>query len=600
MRKSLVLWTFVALSLIYATKGLKAEEESIKWEKWSDEIFKRAKAENKLVLMDLEAVWCHWCHVQAETTYKDADVVALLNKKYICVRVDQDSRPDLSNRYEDYGWPATVIFDADGKELVKRRGFIKPKKMAALLQACIDDPTPGPSVEPEEKLVFENVTALTEDLRKRLLKSYVDEYDTKNKGWGFSHKYLDWDSVEYSLKHAAEGDARAEAMAKETLQAEIGLLDPVWGGVYQYSTDNDWEHPHFEKIMQHQCENLRIYSLAYAQWRDETYLKVTQAIRKYLKTFLRSPDGAFYVSQDADLVPGEHSGEYFKLDDAGRRKLGIPRVDTHIYSRENGRAIVALATLYSASGEQAVLDEALTAAKWTMKNRNLPDGGFRHDEKDVAGPFLNDSLAMGRAFLALYAASGTRQWLTEAETTAGYIEKNFKINDAGYATALNPASAPNLPSQKPQRDETVGVVRFANLLFHYTGKAQYRQMAEHAFKFLTAPPIAERLPAASVLLAEDELTQPPPHVTVVGAKSDARAQALYKAAIASSPSYLRVEWYDAVEDPLPNQEGVEYPALPEPAAYICTKGACSAPISKPEDVKAKVLGKAKTGFGLKP
>src|SRR5579862_8649559 len=91
-----------------------AEDEGIKWEKWSDDIFERAQRENRLVILDLEAVWCHWCHVMAEITYKDPAVIRLFKEKYIAVRVDQDSRPDLSNRYEEYGWPATIVFDSKG------------------------------------------------------------------------------------------------------------------------------------------------------------------------------------------------------------------------------------------------------------------------------------------------------------------------------------------------------------------------------------------------------------------------------------------------------------------------------------------------------
>ena len=75
--------------------------------------------------------------------HADPQVAALIRDKYIAVHVDQDARPDLANRYEDYGWPATIIFHMDGSELVKRRGYIPPKPMASLLQAVIDDPTPG-------------------------------------------------------------------------------------------------------------------------------------------------------------------------------------------------------------------------------------------------------------------------------------------------------------------------------------------------------------------------------------------------------------------------------------------------------------------------
>ena len=119
---------------------------SIVWDKWSDDVFDRAKQQHKFVLLNLGAVWCHWCHVMDETTYQDPDVIRLINKRFLPVYVDQESRPDLASLYEDYGWPATIVFDSDHKEIVKRQGYLPPKMMASMLQAIIDDPTPGPSV----------------------------------------------------------------------------------------------------------------------------------------------------------------------------------------------------------------------------------------------------------------------------------------------------------------------------------------------------------------------------------------------------------------------------------------------------------------------
>src|SRR5712691_1376042 len=124
---------------------------AIAWQPWSDAAFEQARREKKFILLDLEAVWCH---VMDETTYKTPEVIALIQSKYIPVRVDQDSRPDLSNRYEDYGWPATVVFGPDGKEIAKRQGYIPPRPMASMLKAIIDDPTPGPSVKAEPELKF--------------------------------------------------------------------------------------------------------------------------------------------------------------------------------------------------------------------------------------------------------------------------------------------------------------------------------------------------------------------------------------------------------------------------------------------------------------
>ena len=94
---------------------------TLHWQPWSNAVFTQARAEHKFVLLDLEAVWCHWCHVMDDVTYRDPTVIRLLNQRYILVKVDQDSRPDISNRYQDYGWPATVVFSDHGSEIVKRQ-----------------------------------------------------------------------------------------------------------------------------------------------------------------------------------------------------------------------------------------------------------------------------------------------------------------------------------------------------------------------------------------------------------------------------------------------------------------------------------------------
>src|SRR5208283_3821059 len=109
--------------------------DAIDWQPWSNAAFAAAAREHKFVIMDLEAVWCHWCHVMDETTYKDPKVIGLLGSRYVTLKVDQDSRPDLANRYEDYGWPATIVYAADGSEIVRRRGYLPPAQMASMLQA---------------------------------------------------------------------------------------------------------------------------------------------------------------------------------------------------------------------------------------------------------------------------------------------------------------------------------------------------------------------------------------------------------------------------------------------------------------------------------
>lgn len=560
----------------------------IKWEKWSDEIFERAKKENKCVILDLEAVWCHWCHVMEEITYSEPEVIDLISKGFIAVRVDQDSRPDLSNRYEDYGWPATIFFAPDGTEIAKRSGYIPPKPMAALLDAIIKDPTPGPSADPDKVLTAVESPFLTPEVTKEAKEIFLTGYDKEQGGWGFSHKYMDWDSVEYCMTAASrQGDKEAEQMAKQTLQAQLQLMDPVWGGVYQYSAGGTWKEPHFEKIMSMQAENMRIYALAYTLWGNEEYLKTAKDIHRYLKDFLTSPEGAFYTSQDADLVKGKHSEDYFKLDDAARRSKGIPAIDKHIYARENGWVINALVTLYSASGDDKYLQDAIKAAQWVIANRNLSGGGFRHDEKDSAGPYLGDNVAMANAFLKLYMATSDRKWLEHSEETTKFIVENFVSKDNSIPGFASSHIIPGGFQPKPQRDENILMVRFANLLHHYTGKEEHKKLAERGMQFLAIKDIATKRPPGGVLLANLEMSLDPAHVTIVGAKEDPNAQALYKAALNYPSNYKRVEWLDKKEGNLPNPD-IEYPSLDKAAAFACANQRCSLPAFTPQEVRERV------------
>ena len=576
-----LLAALLALPILGAPAAQKSSP--IDWQPWSNAIFDQAKRENKFVLLDLEAVWCHWCHVMDETTYKSPEVIALIESKYIPVRVDQDSRPDLSNRYEDYGWPATVVFSPTAGEIVKRQGYIEPRQMIAMLKAIIADPTPGPSVRPEPEMKFPDSALMSADLRAELERRYFGQYDSKHGSWGLDQKYLDWTSTEYAMARARAGDTKSGEMARQSLNAQFNLIDPVWGGVYQYSVGGDWNQPHFEKIMNFQAGNLRIYSLAYEEWRDPRYLKAAQDVQRFLKTFLTSPEGAFYTSMDADLIEGKHSAAYFKLDDAGRRKLGVPRIDQHVYSRENGWAIDALAVLYAASGDRQYLGEAEQAAQWIIENRAIEGGGFRHDTKDIAGPYLADTLTMARAFLTLYEVTGDRVWLGRAESAAQFMRANFADSAAGFVTSK---ATDRSYTPRPERDENILLARFANLLSHYTGNSGYHAMAERAMRYLAAPEIAKYLPTAGTLLADREIASDPIHMTIVGHKDDPAAQALFQAAAAYPSGYLRLEWWDTREGKLPNPD-VLYPELKTAAAFICTGNTCSSPIHDPGAIGTK-------------
>jgi uncharacterized protein YyaL (SSP411 family) len=488
------------------------------------------------------------------------------------------------------------VFGPDGTEIAKIRGYIEPSRMQALLKAIIDDPSPGPSVGEALEVKPSASVFLTKEQRAELIKNVDESYEDTIGGWGESQKYIDPDSMDYAVTRAEAGDGVAIKRARQTLDAATALIDPVWGGVFQYSETGSWAKPHFEKIMSFQAQYLRQYSQAYALWKDEKYLGAARDIERYLAGFLISPDGAFYVSQDADLDHDTDGHKYYALGDSGRRKLGMPRVDNNLYARENGWAISGLTAFYNVTNDPKVLAIAERTAKWANANRALPGGGFRHGDKDRGGPFLGDSLAMGQAFLDLYVSTGNRDWLTEAGKAGDFIGANFKDEAGGFFSSRTSEGKVGVFAKPPKHsDDQIQVTRFMNLLNRYFGNDVYKDYGAHAMRYLTGASAEVARPMPGVLLADEELAVEPTHMTIVGHKDDPRAQALHAAARAFPARYKRLEWLDLSEGKLPNPD-VEYPDLGEPAAFACSNRICSYPSFSAEELAATVKQMAK----LKP
>jgi uncharacterized protein len=348
-----------------------------------------------------------------------------------------------------------------------------------------------------------------------------------------------------------------------------------------------WTSPHFEKIISFQTQYIRQYAQAYLRWRDERYRSAARVIETYLTTFLMSPDGAFYVSQDADLDKDIEGHKYYALGDAGRRALGMPRIDKHLYAREYGWAISALVAYANATNDAKALSIAEHAAAWVKANRPLPGGGFRHADTDRGGPFLGDTLAMGQAFIDLYAATADRRWLDEARQAGDFIGVTFKDDAGGFVTAKSEANVGVFTTPGKQIDDQAQVARFMNILYRYDGKEVYSDLAKHAMRYLAGAVIGLERPLPGVLLANLEISTEPTHITIVGHKDDKAAQKLFLAARSFPALYKRLEWWDPREGPLVNAD-VDFPVLDTAAAFACSNHICSLPTFTADDLSATV------------
>ena len=570
----------LALLLLVCAGSAHAEAPSLAWAKWEPSLFDRAAREDKYILLHMAAVWCHWCHVMERTTYRDATIQQRIAEKFIAVRIDQDSDPALSYRYENWGWPATIMLDKDGNEIFKRRGYIPPELFLKLLAAVIEDPSALPS-DTAGAAVDPSAVALSSARRERTEALMIKSYDKANGGFGDTHRFIHGDTLEWVLERSRplQRNADVEAwreMSARTLGGARRLLDPVWGGMFQYSDKLDWSSPHYEKLLNIQRDAMRSYVLAYQVGRDPADVAAAREIGRWLMDFMRAPTGAFYTSQDADA--GElHGDAFYARSDAERRAGPQPPIDRNSYARENGWAITSLSALYDITGEQALVDAAVRAFDWVITNRRSPNGGFGHVRANDDDTHLGDTLAMAEAALALYRSTAERRYLALAVEVGQVIVRDHRDPTGGFIVRQpEPGAKGVLAKPVKQVDENVAAVRLLNLLARQTARPDFKEAAEHGMRYLVS--LAEDdlvLPGA--LLADRELSREPAHVTIVGAKDDPAARALYEAARAYPTRYFRIEWLDRREGALPAGD-IEYPEMPEAAAFACANGACSVPV----------------------
>ncbi len=566
-------WSFLASLTLFASGAAAAPPDNSDgfWSAWSDPTFQRAADQGKFVIVSLQSWWCPWCHAMNRDTWADPDVRAALMDHFIPVYVDQDNRPDISQRYENWGWPATIIIGPDGTEIVKLRGFYSPKFFIPVLAETVKDPSPvvyGTRAGPETERTL--ATGLSDAQRAEILGFFDKAWDPVNGGWSKS-KLVDGPTLDWALDRAHAGDKEIEARIRKTLTAMIAIIDPQLGGISQVSLKPDWSAASEEFPMFAQQAALTAYARAWVMFGDPAYRQAADRLFGFLKNTLAGPGGGFFASMGmADGKPG---------------------VDKRQYARETGQAISGLLAYYDATGTQEALALSIAAADWALANRRLPTGGgFRHAEQDPAGPYLADSLEMAKALLALHRSTGDRRFLAAARATADFIAVVFiDPKTGGFFTSAAPESKRLIAKPIKQREDNVTATRLFTLLHFYTGDAHYLEIAEAGMGYLASPPVQDAygfLP--DVLLAENELRNEPVHVAIVGPKGDARAAALYAAALRYPLSDKRAEWWDKREGPLANAD-VDYPDYPDgPAAFACTKTYCSLPVTDPAAIPAQL------------
>jgi uncharacterized protein YyaL (SSP411 family) len=491
-----------------------APRQPLAWAELNAATLARAKAERRFIVLDGSAEWCHWCHVMEATTYHDPKVAALLAARFVAVKVDIDARPDIGERYGDWGWPATVIFSPDSEELGKYRGYIAPADFLEILNGVVasgDKSTAegkirATALAPPTGRLGDAELAFIERSTELMLDDY---YDDDQGGWGRSQKAPLAEDNQWALLRASQGDAVMKQRVLFTLAQQSGVMDPVWGGIYQYSVGHDWTHPHFEKLMPFEAGGLENYATAYALTGDPKLLATAEAVRRYIDGFLLSKEGGFYSSQDADLnahdpdKPFLSGHEFYALDDKARRERGIPRVDAHEYPHENGLAITAYVALYeatckggaSASGcdADALVTARRAAARILATHLSPQRGGLAHDADPGAHLLhLADNAAFAYGLVRLFEATADTTYRDAAERIADFLAAEL-VDDATGAlfgsTKDGDAVGVFARRRVPFQDNVMAVRLLAKLaeVGHEERRAGFGAFAERVLEGIARP-----------------------------------------------------------------------------------------------------------------
>ena len=342
-----------------------AMHQPIQWHEWGTKAFALAKHENKPMLLDIGAVWCHWCHVMDRESYDDPEIAAIVNEHFIAVKVDRDERPDIDSRYQaavhavsgQGGWPLTAFLTPDGKPFYggtyfpPNDGYGRPSFRRVLLSiAAAYKEKHGDVVE--QAAMVENAIVQSESFHGRsgrvsanvitaIQESAFKMFDPLHGGFGNAPKFPHPSALDLLIERYARAEtgtapggtsslgrptepgstAQSASSRNDNLRnlivstlahmANGGVYDQLAGGFHRYSVDERWVVPHFEKMCYDNSELLKNYVHAYQATGEKFFASVARDVIRWMDEWLSDRDRAgFYASQDADINMDD-DGDYF-------------------------------------------------------------------------------------------------------------------------------------------------------------------------------------------------------------------------------------------------------------------------------------------------
>ena len=591
------------------------KQEAIQWQSWSMDAFQQAQEQGKPIFLSISAAWCHWCHVLDEESFTHPEVIRRINADFIPIRVDSDKRPDLNSRYNMGGWPTVAILDPQG-ELVTGGTYMPTGQLLAMLSNYVQGPSfsPTPGNRPDRAsspLLTQQVSKIDPSMIETIAGFLERVFDRNFGGFGGPPKFPQVWAIELVFHlHAKTGEKKWLEMATLTLDnmREGGLYDPIDGGFFRYSASDDWDSPHYEKLLEVNAQMLSIYLKSYILTGQVTYRATAQGILDYLfSTLAKAPvSGSDQVMLQAlpehggRGTPTSHSEpwfcgsqsadrDYYEQSEEERVWADAPPLDSTLYTDRNAMAVSALLIAHHVFGDSQYRDRALKLIDFLWEHCYRKEQGMFHyyDEKGnlSLGGYLSDQVHMMAALMDAFEATGIRLYLDRAEALSEVMDHYlWDHRDGGYWDL--PDSSDSLGALKvkikPFAENAIASMLMTRLS-HLTGQEDYLKKSEAVLSYLSTIYGPYKYHAAPFALALERFHQSPHHVSVVGNPADAHWAELLLAAHRLKSPWKVVLPLDVKKDSK-RLKSLGYSPSDESLAYLCIGKTCFPPISRAEDL----------------
>ncbi len=528
----------------------------INWQPWSEAAFEKAKQTSRPILLSISAVWCHWCHVMDETTYSHPGIIDLINREYVPVRVDNDVRPDINQRYNMGGWPSTAFLTSSG-DILTGATYLPPDQMADALSKVASYYRTNQTdiatrvLEARQRAssaLARSAAPLDDAMVDSILESAIAAYDPEYGGFGNAPKFPQTDAILLLLEQSQlRSERKLHEMAVHTLakMASGGTYDHVEGGFFRYSTTQDWSVPHFEKMLEDHSGLVSALALAGM----DSALDTTTG---YLDRILRDPKTGLYAgSQDAD----EH---YYSMDGEERAQTPAPYVDKRVYTSWNAALAIAYLEADRRRDRPALREHAKKLLERLFQVAYRRGEGMSHAE-GVGAQLTDQVWSLWAALRAAQAGLGDH-WMPAALDLAAHLEERYGDPRSGgyFDHAVSGALGRLAEPIKPLAENSVAAMALVELdILAGDPDAPHLAKARRALESVAALPRQYGLMAAAFARALDRTR----HAIKVTTKNPGLA----RAAALAHPY--------AVIDPAGDQKAV-----------VCVGTICLAPVSTPEGV----------------